>query len=231
VATIWRPSHHRRQLEWRGYVPPVVCFWNELGLVSPEGMNQRTPIATYSRGHKQLDMVYMSPTLYKASCGYIDCNETIIGADHSTMWIDIPAVSLHLLPPPPSLSKGWQLKTENPKIHDTYLQLYTQFCHQHKLFDHGKQLWSSVQEGIPLSLEQMMEFEMIDALCTKGMNDTKKLCQKMKMGAIEWSPEVAATCHCIAAWTALLHTWKGIKINSCMVCQLAKKPILPFNVD
>jgi len=51
-------------------------------------------------------------------------------------------------------------------------------------------LWSSVQEGIPLSLEQMMEFEMIDALCTKGMNNAEKLCQKMKMGAIKWSPEL-----------------------------------------
>jgi len=26
----------------------------------------------------------------------------------------------------------------------------------------------------------MMEFEMIDALCTKGMNDAEKLCRKIK---------------------------------------------------
>jgi len=56
------------------------------------------------------------------------------------------------------------------------------FFNQHKLFAHGKQLWSSVQEGKPLSLEQMMEFKTLNALHTKGMNDAEKQCQKMKMG-------------------------------------------------
>jgi len=41
----------------------------------------------------------------------------------------------------------------------------------------------------------MMEFKTLDALCTKVMNDAEKQCQKMKMGAIEWSPEFAAACN------------------------------------
>jgi len=44
-----------------------------------------------------------------------------------------PAALLHLQAPPPHLAKGQCLKTENTKICDNYLQLYKQFCNQHKL--------------------------------------------------------------------------------------------------
>jgi len=43
------------------------------------------------------------------------------------------------------------------------------------------------------------------------------------MGAVEWSPELALARHRIAAWTALLRTCKGIKINSRLVRRLVKK--------
>jgi len=41
----------------------------------------------------------------------------------------------------------------------------------------------------------MMEFETLDALQTKGMNDAEKHCWKLKMGAVEWSPELALAQH------------------------------------
>jgi len=60
----------------------------------------------------------------------------------------------------------------------------------------------------------MMEFETIDALRTKGMNDAEKHCRKLRMGRVDWSPELALAHHRIAAWTALLRSRKGIKVNS-----------------
>jgi len=75
----------------------------------------------------------------------------------------------------------------------------------------------------------MIEYETLDALWTKGMNDAEKHCQKLKMGVIDWSPELALACHQIAAWSALLHTCNGIKINSQLVCWLVKKANLSIS--
>jgi len=79
-------------------------------------------------------------------------------------------------------------------------------CCKHNLFEHARVLWKSVQDRTPLTLEQMMEFENLDALRTKGMIDAEKHCRKMKMGAIEWSPDLTLVQDRIATWTALLCT-------------------------
>jgi len=55
----------------------------------------------YQCSHKQLDMVYLSPSLHKVDCGYLNCNNTILGADHSVLWLDVPVTFLHLQVPPP----------------------------------------------------------------------------------------------------------------------------------
>jgi len=94
---------------------------------------------------------------------------------------------------------------------------------KYNLIEHAKVLWHNIQQGQPLSVDQMMEFKTLDALRTKGMNEAEKHCRKLKMGAVEWSPELTLARHQIAAWTALLCTHKGIKINSCLVCRLVKK--------
>jgi len=39
-------------------------FWNNLGLVSPAGLINQTPTSTYYHSQKQLDMVYVAPSLH-----------------------------------------------------------------------------------------------------------------------------------------------------------------------
>jgi len=183
----------------------------------------------YNHGSKQLDMVYLSSSLHKVACGYLHCHDTIIYADHSALWLDVPLALLYLQAPPSHLAKGWWLKTDSPKVCVNYLHWYKMVCCKHNLFEHARVLWKSVQDGTPLTLEQMMEFENSNALCTKRMNDAEKHCRKMKMGAIEWSPNLALAWDRIAAWTALLRTQKGIKINSRLVQRLVKKTNLSLS--
>jgi len=197
--------------------PPWRTFWHNLGLVNPEGLISRTPTATYNHGCKQLDMVYLSPSLHQVECEYLSCNNTILSADHSALWLNVPAFCLHLQAPPPNIAKGRWLKTESPWVHDNYLNWYKQVCVKHKLIECATALWHTVQDGQLLTVKQMIEYETLDALWTKGMNEAEKHCRKLKMGAIDWSPELALACHCIAAWSALLRTHKGITINSQLV--------------
>jgi len=99
-------------------------FWNILCLVSPAGLIQRPPTSTYYHGHKQQDLVYISPSLHQVASGYITFNDSIIGADHSAVWLDVPSIAIHLQSPPPHLTKGCQLKMDNPTICNTYLSLW-----------------------------------------------------------------------------------------------------------
>jgi len=82
------------------------AFWHDVGLVSLAGLIQRQPIATYSHGQKQLDMVYVSPILHQVPSGYINFSNFVLGTDHYVLWLDVPATSLYLQPPPPHMMKG-----------------------------------------------------------------------------------------------------------------------------
>jgi len=88
--------------------PSWQAFWNNLSLVTLDGLTQQLPTAMYNCRSKQSDMVYLSPSLYKVkvACGYLNCNDTILGANHSTFFLDVPATLLHLQAPPPHLAKG-----------------------------------------------------------------------------------------------------------------------------
>jgi len=50
-------------------LPPWHAFWHNLGLVSLHGLIKDIPTATYNHGSKQLDMVYLSPSLHQVECG------------------------------------------------------------------------------------------------------------------------------------------------------------------
>jgi len=75
----------------------------------------------------------------------------------------------------PHLAKGRRLKTNSPRVQDNYLDWYKTVCDKYDLIAWARALWASVQDGKLLTVEQMMEFETIDALCTKGMNEAENI--------------------------------------------------------
>jgi len=58
--------------------PPWHAFWHNLGLLSLHRLINHLPTASYNCGSKQLDMVYLSPSLHKVDCRYLSCNDTIL---------------------------------------------------------------------------------------------------------------------------------------------------------
>jgi len=114
-------------LEWQS-------LWTELGLTPLEALSGSASQATYVRGTKQLDTIYVSPLLAQAPGGFLSQADAVLGADHSALWLDIPntilslGTTLHTRPP------ARRLKTDHPAIRDAYLEKYKAFCAQHKLF-------------------------------------------------------------------------------------------------
>jgi len=48
------------------------------------------PPATYFRGVRQLDNIYVSPIFTQAQGGFILSTDATLGADHMALWLDIP---------------------------------------------------------------------------------------------------------------------------------------------
>jgi len=70
---------------------PWKQFWQFLGLVLVASLSGRHPMATHTRGSNQIDNVYVSPLLAQVSVGFLLPSLGVLGADHSAIWLDIPA--------------------------------------------------------------------------------------------------------------------------------------------
>jgi len=223
MANGWRPPYHWRRLEWGSVISPLA---NILAQSWPS-QSRRT--------HQPNPYGNLQPRMQATGYGL-----SLPSSPHCCMWLPrqpgnctrcwscrlMGRHSNHpiaLTDSTPYLVKGRRLKNDSPRIRDKYLQMYKQTCIKHKLFERATVLWKTVRDGQPLTDSQMIEFEMIDSIRTKGMNEAKKHCRKLKMGVIEWSPEIALARYRIEAWTALLRSHKGIRINSRLVCCLIKK--------
>jgi len=77
---------------------------------------------------------------------------------------------------------------QDPTVQHWYINEYKGQCYQHKIFTRATALWEQITLGQPLSSQQQMEYKEIDKLKTQAMQQAKRQCQKLKMGAMEWSP-------------------------------------------
>jgi len=99
---------------------PWKQFWQTLGLVPVASLSGRHPTATHTRGSNQIDNVYVSPLLAQVSAGFLSPSLGVLGADHSAIWLDIPAELLSFTLTSPQAFKARRLKTTHPKIRDAY---------------------------------------------------------------------------------------------------------------
>jgi len=93
---------------------------------------------------------------------------------------------------------------QDPTVQHRYINNYKGQCYQHKIFTRAKALWEQITPGQPLNPQQQLEYEEIDTLKTQTMHWAKRKCQKLKMGAVEWSPQLALSRVLIAMWTAMV---------------------------
>jgi len=109
------------------------------------------------------------------------------------------------------------------KVQHQYLKDYKDQCSQRQIFTRATVLWDHIIPGQPLTLSQQEEYEEIDRLRTQAMTRAEKQCRKLKMGEVEWSPQLAMCRARIAMWTAMVKACTGKKISSCLICRLMVK--------
>ena len=121
--------------------------------------------------------------------------------DHSLLWMDITYRSaLGHNPPMPVTPAARRLQLHNSKLVDKYLTAYEKMIAAENLCERQFALEASTLYGVSLSPTQAQEAEAIDVMRTKCMLKAEKKCRKLKMGMVDFSPEVASCLNQLAFW-------------------------------
>ena len=101
---------------------------------------------------------------------------------------------------------------QDPKIQQWYLKDYKDQCSQQQIFTRDTALRDKIIPGQSLTLLQQEEYKEIDRLRTQAMVRAEKQCQKLKMGGVEWSPQLAMCRARIVMWTAMVKARSGKRL-------------------
>ena len=177
--------------------------------------------ATFSRNTTAtpIDGVWASPALDILQSGY-----TAYGVwDHRGAWIDVDSTTLFgggALFPHTVTARRLQLKS--PSTVQRYIQKYQQLVDKHNLAARIFRLENTIQEDIPLTMEQIHEIEAIDTLRTKLMLQAEKHCRKLRMGAIPFSPQVVQPAREKEYWRLVRRRMEGKQVSSRLLSRRRK---------
>ena len=103
-------------------------------------------------------------------------------------------------PPQPVVPTARRLRLDNKKLVNKYLDAYEKLIKSHRLPQRQFALEAHTTVGTPLTTEQKQEADAIDVIRTKCMRKAEKKCRKLKMGMVDFSPDVALPLREIMFW-------------------------------
>ena len=106
---------------------------------------------------------------------------------------------------------------------DKYLKFYDAFLRKHNLYARVFNLASDTKQGEPLTRKQIKEYEEIDRRRVQGMKFAEKKCRHLRVGCVEWSPELEEALDTHRYWHLSLLKKKGHKISARRLVRLANK--------
>jgi hypothetical protein len=93
-----------------------------------------------------------------------------------------------------------------------YTGLLESFLTEHQILPRLEQLQQSMSTSP--SAADIEEYNLIDAIRTKGILLADKKCRKLRMGQVPLSPRLVVLWHKIKAWQLVLRKCRGAKIDS-----------------
>jgi hypothetical protein len=139
----------------------------------------------YNRGSEPIDGIFMTQDLYIFQGGYMPFGMGI-GSDHRCLWLDIQTRVLT----GQELEKSrkfaaQQLKCDDPRVRNKYIQHYEQYIENKKLCERSRKLASDAKE-LGLTQQQAQEYEKLDEIrkkeFTKHNNNAGNSVQGKKNG-------------------------------------------------
>ena len=108
-------------------------------------------------------------------------------SDHRGIWFDIPNATLFGFNPQQiTHPEARRLKMVDPRV----VKRYNEFLHKRCLEDNLYAKWDNLHQIATnnLSPELINEYENLDLILEKHMENAELKCHKLKMGKIPWSP-------------------------------------------
>ena len=150
--------------------------------------------ATYNNGSYPIDEIFATPGCKIKSCGYLDHGENC--SNHQPLWIDFYTESLLGSNPPPVMNiKARRLKTNDPRIVDKYNTVLEEEFEKFDVYTRALELYNECSDTSTAT--QCAEYKLLDAIQTKAMKKAERKCQRLKMGAVPWSPAIKRACKLI----------------------------------
>ena len=203
-----READFRDKFLERGLVPAIIGTHGEDG---PE---------TYDRGNNPIDEIFISANIEIAACGYLAHGETL--GDHRILWIDIKKHSaLGTIFPNFPLSQARRLKNQDPRITKRYNDFLDNYLTKNGFYLRLQQLYLS--HSTPLTRADEEEYEKLDRLRDRGMQQAERQCRKLHMGGRSWSPTLQAARDRIKYFRLSIARLKGRKVHANTLTRLSKK--------
>jgi len=97
--------------------------------------------------------------------------------------------------------KARRLHCRDPRLIDNYLRRYKKFLIKNNIPRKLKRL--KEKASYPLSFDDRLMYEEIDAERCMGVELAEKKCRKLRMGNVSFSPEIQQASRTIRAWDLL----------------------------
>ena len=159
------------------------------------GLRNSVPISTtdehlpptFHKGRHSIDGIFVSGAISVKAAGYLPF--VIFPSDHRLIWLDVTFQNIfgHYMPRLYH-AKARRLKSDNPKVANRFIQLYSSFIKKHhihnQIFDLEKQVTGK------LSDTQRHTFDKILQLRYDGIRHANRICKKLCFGGVPFSEEV-----------------------------------------
>jgi len=94
-----------------------------------------------------------------------------------------------------------------------------EYMKKHKVKEKVTNLQKNIQ--IPMSKENIAQFEALDKIRLRGIKQAEKKCRKLKMGRVPWSPKLSQARKEIVYWQMSIRQISNQKVNIKKIIRLA----------
>ena len=176
--------------------------------------------ATHNTGKDPIDEIFVSSTLQVEKCGYLEHGQLV--GDHRPVWVEITKNSMlgSKLPPLTTFSAR-RLKCNDPRLVTRYNKKLDELFNENGIYNRASKLLKKF--CVPLSQAQQEEYEKIDKIRCSCMLKAEKYCRKLRMGKVDWSPQIQKARDTIKYFTLTLRRKKGRHVGARTLIKLSNK--------
>ena len=186
----------------------------------------RGPVTYQRSADSPIDRIFGSVSLKARHSGFLSFGR--LSGDHRGIWVEIPKFLIYgYNPPAPVHVNARRLKLSDPRVVEKYLTFLHYECDKHNIYQRMNRVHQF--KSFPLPQCVIDEYEAIDVLLSKIMQQAEKQCRKLHTNATPWSPAYKRACILLDYWLQRRIYHKGMHHNVRQLLVLQNKLKLKFN--